>query len=264
MLTYRALTTVVRDQGFGPHSRLLALVDLPALGPLAGGAEAVLGALLASCETLLMPAFTTRCMVVPAEGPPDNGLAYSDDGRSLAAEFFTPDLPVDPDLGPVAEALRQHPEALRSAHPLYSFSGVGCADGLAVQPLDDPLAPLAWLADNDGDVLLLGAEPRANVALHLAERMAGRKQFIRWALTPQGVIECPNSPGCREGFAAVEPQLRGVVRRASVGQGALIWIPLRDLLHTVVNWIRQDPRALLCDRPDCAACRDVRAAVRQP
>lgn len=264
MLTYRALTTTLRDQGFGPHSRLLALVDVPALGPLSGGTEAVLGALLASCETLLMPAFTTRCMVVPADGPPGNGLVYGDNGRNLTADFFTSDLPADADLGPVAEALRQHPESARSIHPLYSFAGVGCQDGLATQTLDDPLSPLAWLADNDGDVLLLGAGARANVALHLAERLAGRKQFVRWALTPQGVVECPACPGCREGFPAVGQRLRGIARRAPLGEAALTWIPLRDLVHITVGWIREDPRALLCDRPDCPACRDVRAAVRAP
>jgi len=27
--------------------------------------------------------------------------------------------------------------------------------------------------------------------------------------------------------------------------------------------LREDPRALLCDRPTCERCRDVRAAVRR-
>ena len=39
-------------------------------------------------------------------------------------------------------------------------------------------------------------------------------------------------------------------------------IPVRDLIHIAVGWIRQDPRALLCEQPGCSRCQAVRASVR--
>lgn len=263
MLTYRALVTCLRDLGLTPASRLIAHVDLHTLGPIAGGAEALLGAMLASCETLVMPAFTYRCMVTPKAGPPDNAIAYDiKDEASQASEVFSPEMPVDPSLGPLAEMLRQRPEARRSSHPVLSLVGVNAQAILEAQTLEEPLAPIGALADGDGDVLLLGADQRANFSLHYAERLAGRKQFLRWALLGARVVECPAFPGCAEGFEAVEPHIQGIIRQAPSGSSTARLIPLRDLVNITVGWIRQDPRALLCDRPECAACRDVRASVR--
>jgi aminoglycoside 3-N-acetyltransferase len=62
--------------------------------------------------------------------------------------------------------------------------------------LDDPLAPVGALAEENGTVLLIGVNHTVNTSIHYAEKIAGRKQFIRWALTPQGVRECPGFPGC--------------------------------------------------------------------
>ena len=147
-------------------------------------------------------------------------------------------------------------------HPLYSFVGVNADEALQSQSIDEPLAPVGWLADFDGDVLLLGANHKDNVSLYYAEHVAGRKQFIRWALTPEGVVVCPNCPGCSEGFPAISDRLAGIVRRARLGTARVELIPVRDLIHIAVGWIRQDPRALLCEQPGCALCHAVRASVR--
>lgn len=264
MASYRALLTALRDLGLTPRSRVIAHVSLPALGPLAGGAESVLGALLASSETLIMPSFTFSTMVIPGAGPSENGIVYSTtDHASALADFYDPDMPADPSMGEVVEVLRRHPDATRSPHPILSFVGIRAEEALASQTLEEPLAPIRHLADGDGDILLMGTDQTANTSLHFAERLAGRKQFIRWALTPSGVVECPAFPGCSDGFQAIEPHLAGVVRQVRLGPAKLQLVPLRDLIHLTVAWLREDPRALLCDRPTCDRCRDVRAAVRR-
>jgi aminoglycoside 3-N-acetyltransferase len=171
-------------------------------------------------------------------------------------------MPADTAMGAAAEALRLHPEAGRSGHPMLSFAAMNGEQALAAQTLDAPLAPIEWLAEYDGDVLLLGVDQRANTSIHFAEQLAGRKQFIRWALTPQGVVECPGWPGCPDGFEALSPRLEGVIRSATLGRGIAQMIPLRDLIHIVVGWIREDPRALLCDRLGCERCSVIRADVR--
>lgn len=262
MITYRDLTRALHDVGLTPSSVVLAHVCLDTLDPIRGGAQAVLGALLASCQAVVMPTFTTRTLIVPLTGPPNNGLTYDQEETNAQAEVFDPQMPADPDMGEVAETLRQHPAAHRSSHPVLSFSGIGADASLDTQTIDDPWAPIAALAEADADVLLLGADHTANVSLHYAEKLTGRKQFLRWALLPGSIVACPAFPGCSDGFPAIAPRLEGVSRMATLGQTTIELIPLRDLIHIAVGWVRQDPRALLCDRPDCPLCRDVRTAIR--
>jgi aminoglycoside 3-N-acetyltransferase len=263
MITYRSLTQAFAQIGVQPEGVLLAHVDDDFAAQVVGGADSVLGALLACSHGLLLPAFTRRCEVVPSVGPPDNGIDYAAQPElSLQAEFFRADLVPDPGQATVAEALRPKPGAVRSSHPLLSFLGWQVEDLLAAQSLQTPLAPLAQLAVTDGDILLLGAGHRHSTAIHYAEGLAGRRTFVRWALTPAGVRECPGMPGCSEGFEALDERLNGIDRRLELDGRPLRLLPLRDLVHVVVGWIRQDPRALLCSRAGCAMCSAVRSSVR--
>ena len=142
--------------------------------------------------------------------------------------------------------------------------GINADAALEAQTLEEPWGPIAQLASQDGDLILLGVEHTANVALYLAEQRAGRKQFVRWALTPQGVVECPVYPGCPRGFEAIQSRLRGIGNEGWLGSAHLQLVPLRDLLHTATAWIREDPGALLCADPTCALCRAVRVAQPKP
>jgi aminoglycoside 3-N-acetyltransferase len=263
MLTYRELVNALRGLGLDPQRRVLALVNFEALGPLPGGAETFIGALQSTCELLITPAFTPQCQVIPQVGPEDNGLDYGSDAESNAsAELFDPDLPAAGPQGELANAIVRGGKGGRSAHPLLSFAGVRADEALAAQSVADPLGSIAWLAEYDADVLLVGCDHSWNVGLHYAEHIAGRRTFVRWALTDHGVVECPAMPGCMEGFGAIEGRLTGLAQTAALGEARLEVVPLRDLVHLASGWIREDPRALLCDRPTCARCRAVRAAVR--
>jgi aminoglycoside 3-N-acetyltransferase len=185
--------------------------------------------------------------------------------------MFTLAVPVHPSLGPVAEAFRHVTGALRSRHPLYSFVAVGpdAEKTLMAQSVAEPLGPIAHLAEAEAgaDVLLLGADHTANLALHYAEARAGRKQFVRWALTPKGAVECPGCPGCPDGFNAVVPHLRGLSRVAQIGTARVERIPLGRMVQVVTDLLRRDPAALLCSRAGCERCfavRTVLAGTRQP
>jgi aminoglycoside 3-N-acetyltransferase len=236
--------------------------SLPSFAPDVGGPQALLGALTATCEIIVAPSFTMRTLVTPPFGPPYNGLRYEAANANEEAEFFHADLPTDPLYADLAEPMRHLPQAERSLHPALSFCGVRAGQALAAQSLEEPLGPVRWMAEADADVLLIGADHRRNVGLHHAERVAGRKPFVRWALTEQGVVVCPQFPGCSDGFNAVATRLGGIARQANVTGHEILAIPLRDLIHVAVGWIREDPRALLCDRPACERCSDVRQSVR--
>jgi aminoglycoside 3-N-acetyltransferase len=265
ILSFREIQRGLRDLGLTRESRVLALVSLPALGEVRGGAEAVAGALVTQCGLVVSPAFTYQCQVFPQVGPPDNGLVYGDHmDENADAEIFRPDFPVHPDLGAVAEVLRARPDAARSAHPLLSFTAVGegAEQVLKAQSLAEPFGPMARLAEDGGEVLLLGTTHAANVAIHYAEYRAGRKQFIRWALTAAGVVECVGWPGCSAGFNAVSSRLRTVTQIKQIGPTCAQRVPLQDLLRAVDDMLHADPLALLCQDPACPRCGAVRATVR--
>jgi aminoglycoside 3-N-acetyltransferase len=262
MLTYRDLCGEFRRLDLPPTAPVLVHALPASFDGFKGGVDTLLGGLLSSFSTVLMPAFTFRTMLIPETGPEDNALAYGS-GRETnpAAEFFRPNLPVDPGLGLLPERLRQVPQASRSSHPILSFSGVNAADFLAAQTLEDPLALIGALAQSDGWVLLVGVDQTVNVSLHWAERLAGRRQFLRWALTPGRILECPRFPGCPDGFPVLEPHLEDIRRPGRLGPFLLRAYPLADLLEITSHLLHQDPADLLCSRSDCERCAAVRRSI---
>ena len=263
-VTFRDIQKGLRELGLTPHSRVLVHTSLSAFGHVRGGAETVVGALTSACQLVMAPTFTYQCMIHPRVGPPNNGMAYGDHFSANAeAEMFQPNLPAHPDMGGVAETLRRLPGAARSSHPLLSFAAVGQGAelALAAQSLAEPLGPIAHLAEHEGDALLLGVGHSVNTSIHYAEYHAGRKQFIRWALTPRGVVECVAWPGDSAGFDAILPHVRDLIRSTQIGQAHVQRLPLRDLLRVAEGLIRADPAVLLCQQPGCERCEAVRGSL---
>jgi aminoglycoside 3-N-acetyltransferase len=146
-------------------------------------------------------------------------------------------------------------------HPILSFIGMNASSYLESQTLAEPLKPLECLSEAKGWALLLGVDHTVNTSIHYAERLAGRKQFVRWALTPEGVVECPGFPGCSDGFGQLAPRLEPVARQMQVGTGLVQAVPLQELVATASAWIKADPLAMLCDRSYCERCAAVRKSV---
>lgn len=222
-------------------------------------ANTMLDALLATTRGIIMPAFTYKTMLNPEVGPPRNGITYGNDSDlNKMAEPFHPDMPVDKTMGVLPEILRKHPKAKRSSHPIQSFAGINANAILNSQTVYDPLAPIGALAEQDGWVLLLGVDHRVNTSIHYAEKLAGRMQFIRWALRPEKVVECPGFPGDSEGFNAIVPAVEKHTRRVEIGNALVQAVHLRSLIRAVMDSLKENPLALLCDRLDCERCNAVR------
>ncbi len=263
VVNYRDLVNGIRQLGVTGRPAI-AHVSLSAFGMVRGGADTLLGALLSGVSGLMMPAFTYTTMLIPEDGPDANASDYGS-GRDTnrMAEFFKENLPADSLMGVVAEALRRRPDALRSMHPILSFAGVQVEEALKAQTYADPLAPIRVLARQGASVILMGVDHTVNTSIHYAERLSGRRQFIRWALTPDGVRECPGFPGCSDGFQAVESLLAGLTRTVSIGGAQVSAFALVDLIDEVQQLLKRDPLALLCDRLECPRCDAVRADVRR-
>lgn len=261
IITYRDLLNTFRALDINPSDPVIAHAALGAFGQVHGGPQVMVGALLATFSSVMMPSFTYKTMVTPEVGPLNNAIKYgnhSDANRT--AEIYDPDLPADPLMGIVPETLRKHPKARRSRHPLLSFVGVNAEQALDAQTLEEPLAPIRILYELNGWALLIGTDHMTNTSIHLGERLAGRKQFVRWALTSQGVIECPGFPGCSDGFQAIQPYIKstGALRSARLGPAEIQTIPLQVLISTVQDRLRANPLALLCEYPECMRCQAIR------
>lgn len=262
MIGYSDLATAFRKLSLPPGVPTMVHASLSAFGPVEGGAQTVVEAILEVFPSVLMPAFTYKTMLVPDTGPPDNGLVYgtySDANRQ--ALFFDATMPVDRLIGMIPEMFRLHPQALRSTHPILSFSGVNAQPFIESQTIAEPLAPFRLLLEQRAWVILMGVDHTVDTALHYAEKLAGRRQFVRWALTPGGVVECPGFPGCSDGFEAIAPRLSFIVRKTRVGKAAIQAIPMLSLIQIAATWIKQDPLALLCNHSYCERCRSVRQVV---
>ena len=240
------------------NNLVIAHASLKAFGPIEGGAWTLLNALLESTRGIIMPTFTYKTMLNPEVGPPNNGITYgTQEDLNKMAEPFHADMPVDPLMGILPETLRRHPKAKRSSHPIQSFAGIGADAAINSQTIFNPLAPIGLLAENDGWVLLLGVDHRVNTGIHFAEKLAGRMQFIRWALTRDRVVECTGFPGDSEGFNAIAPDVEKYTRRLEIGGALVQAVHLKSLLNIVVRKINDDPFALLCGLQDCERCNAV-------
>ena len=239
---------------------VIAHASLKPFGYVEGGADAVLDAVLASFASVIMPTHTYKTKIIPDVGPPNNGIVYgSGQDQNKMAEPFHPDMRADPMIGILPETLRNHPLAIRTSHPILSFAGINADFTLVTQTLYEPLAPIGAMAEQDGWVVLINVDHTANTSIHYAEKLAGRKQFIRWALGNGRVVECPNYPGDSMGFQAVEEHLKFDTRRVEIGEALLQAVPLKRLFAAVQELIKKDPLALLCERTDCERCNAVRA-----
>jgi aminoglycoside 3-N-acetyltransferase len=262
MTGFRDLVTTFRELDLGHPCPVIVHASLSAFGRVEGGAETIVGALLYSFNAVVMPSFTYKTMIVPEVGPPNNGITYGNRDTNLMAEFYRSSMPVDRTIGVIPEALRRHPIAKRSLHPILSFVGVNAEPFLQCQTIEEPLLPIGAMMEADGWVILLGVDHRVNTSIHYGERLAGRLQFIRWALTKGGVQECPHYPGCSDGFESITPKLAEIGRSVEVGGALVRAFPLAEMVRIIREWIVSEPLALLCDRPGCERCQEVRNQVR--
>jgi aminoglycoside N3'-acetyltransferase len=215
-LSADALVQDLHRLGVRAGDLLMVHASLRAVGPVAGGPDAVLAALLAA----IGPDGTLMAYVSWDRSPYEETL---DGNRLSPAEkrdwpAFDPATAAPyPGWGYLNTVLVNHPNARRSGHPDASMAAIGpMADALVGEhPLTSaygPGSPIARFIERGGKVLLLGAPLDAVTVLHYSEAIADmpNKRRVRTempVLTAHGekewvAIEDWDSNGITDRFAA--------------------------------------------------------------
>jgi len=258
-------------QALGLSGKPLSVhASLRSFGRIEGGADALIQALLSEGCTLLVPAFSFG-YAVPAppdmrplrNGCGDYGWMGDDDGpipgAAHAAIYNPGSMELDRDsMGALPAAVLQLPGRRRGSHPLQSFAAIGplAEELVAGQRPDDAYAPLRKLAERGGEAVLMGVGLERLTLLHLAEQLAGRELFRRWALDAAGQTMFAEVGSCSEGFGKLAGLLAPIARHGLAGASRWQVLPAAACLDIAAAAIRETPAITHCGDPGCDRCPD--------
>jgi len=257
------LRQTVRDLGVS-RSPVCLHSSFKSIGGVEGGPQTVVDAFLLEGCTLLVPTFTYHFRIPPPAGmrPAQNGWDYASAsaGAATARSVYRPDtLEISAkEMGIVPTTIVSLPGRVRGNHPLNSFTATGplAKEMILDQSGLDVYAPLKRLAEREGWVVLMGVGLSRMTLLHLAEEMAGRNLFRRWANRSNGKPVMVATGGCSEGFGNFEPVLGPLARESSVGRSLWRAFPVRELLDAARRAIQDRPQITHCGDADCLRCND--------
>ncbi len=253
-LTRDDIVRDLRAVGVGPGMTIMVHSSLSAIGRVEGGAETVIAALIEAVQpggTVAMPAMS-------------------------GGDVF--DLATSPsNVGTVTEAFRHWPGVARSFHPTHSACAIGPkAEYLLRDTLDQPTAvgsesPWGRLSRlPEGYVLLLGVDQDRNTLLHHPEELV-RAPYLstieRRYRDESGVVRTKTIelfPGPHRDFIGLEPLLveGKAMRIGKVGKAVARLMHAGTTVDIVVDALRRDPAAVLCDNPNCDDCVMQRAKIK--
>lgn len=253
--TSASLLAELRELGVEAGSTVMVHASMASLGFVAGGAHAVVLALLEAVGptgTLVMPTHSTD-LTDPASwsNPPVPEPWHLLMREAMPA--YDPALTPTRSMGAIVECFRHVPDVVRSEHPTVSAAAVGpnALELTAGHELRDGLgdaSPQGRLYDLDGQILLLGVTHANNTSLHLAERRSAPAD-ARWRkqsspLTVNGertwvTYDClDDDPGdferIGEAFAAT-----GAERAGPIGTGTGRLMRARNLVDFATEWMRE-------------------------
>jgi aminoglycoside N3'-acetyltransferase len=238
--------------------------SLRSFGWVKGGPLAVAEGFLAEGCTVVVPTFSYDLEVPPPIDmrPPQNGYDYSaiEEPTPRSSRIYTPKSTAFSReyMGVIPAAVLAMPRHVRGTHPLNSFAAVGPLAHRVItsqRPMN-VYGPLKVLAETDGAVVMMGVGLNRMTLLHLAEQMAGRNLFRRWANGPDGQPMQVEVGSCSEGFTNLAPILSPIVTEEKVGKSVWRAYPVKETLTVAAREIRANPRLTHCGDANCLRCRD--------
>lgn len=253
--TVSSLVADLSRLGIGSGDVVIVHSSLRSIGWVAGGAQAVVEALLTAVGptgTIVMPTQSGQLSDPAQWEDPPVPAAWHD---TIRAEMpaFDPHLTPTRSMGAIIDCFRSHSASIRSAHPTVSFA----ANGHDAQTIidDHPLAPglgdgspLTRLYDLNASVLLIGVGHGNNTSLHLAEHRAswaGKGQRSegapvlvdgerRWAQWEDLDIDEGDFDTIGSAFASAGQQQTGLV-----GMASSHLMSQRALVDFAVSWMSE-------------------------
>lgn len=256
--TRRDLADGLRRIGLSEGDSVVVHSSLRALGPVNGGAETVVDALLDVIG--------------------DEGLLLAPTYTYFATRF---DPATEPSLtGRLTETIRTREDAHRSWHPTHSAAAIGAGaaeivEGHHLRAACGFGSPLDRVMSRNGWVLLIGVGHNANSTIHVGEVHAAvpyldvpffaNSPTELTVVTPHGDLVVPiiYPSGCSKAFGAVERPLRqrGAIRDGILGDALMQLMRGRAVVETVVEMLTANPSELLCADPSCHRCSESRKTI---
>lgn len=255
MLTQREIEEGLLALGLQPGAIVVVHSSLSSLGPVSGGANAVIDALIEAVGpggTLMMPTHPAR------------------DGRT-----FEPDV-IPSDMGVISETFRLRPGVLRSRHPYHPVAGYGAraeeilSDHEESAVPDGPETPYGRLITLGGKVLHVGCDLDTMTLLHTVEaeldlpylrelemKYVDRDREVR-AMT---IRRCPG--GHRGGVLKFDRLFRaeGAMAVDTIGPAVCRLIDARRAAAIMRREMSRDPGFALDENPHCADCVGYREKI---
>ena len=240
----------LNDMDIKAGDRIMVHSSLKSMGWIAGGAQAVVEALMETVTasgTIVMPSQSAdNSDPVYWMEPPIPESWHEQLRETLPA--YDPHLSPLRGMGKIAECFHRHPDTVRSPHPAHSLMawGLHAADWMRNHPLDDSFgagSPLAKMITADVKILLIGVGFDTCTALHYAE-------FMQDNLTtsPQGAAIMRNGERIWQRFDCVDmdsdrfPEIikdfPGNIEIGRLGQAETKLTPMRPLVEYGIEWIK--------------------------
>jgi aminoglycoside 3-N-acetyltransferase len=258
-LTTSLLVRQLRACGLEAGQHLIVHTRLSAFGWIAGGAVALIEALMrviTPSGTIMMPAFSADNSDPRYWQHPPIPQSWWQIYRDHAPAFDPAKTPTW-GIGVTAELFRTFPGVVRSAHPSASFAAWGAqaaritADHAPEDEFGDR-SPLARLYELDGFILLLGVDHGSNSSLHLAESRANwaGKGFQRtgaavlidgvrqWIEYDELLIDSDDFPQLGDDY-----EREHGIRRHHVGRAEVRFMRQRPLIDYAVGWLERNRKA---------------------
>ncbi|MFN2272474.1 MAG: AAC(3) family N-acetyltransferase [Anaerolineae bacterium] len=238
--------------------------SLRSFGWVKGGPLAVVDGFLAQGCTVVVPTFSYDLAVPPLIDmrPLQNGYDYDtiEEPTPGSRRIYTPKSTTFSReyMGAIPAAVLAMPRHVRGNHPLNSFAAVGPLAHRVISSQEpmDVYGPLKVLAELDGSVVMMGVGLNRMTLLHLAEQMAGRNLFRRWANGPDGQPMQVEVGSCSEGFGNLQSILSRVMTEVKVGESTWRVYPVKETLAISAREIQANPNLTHCGDANCLRCRD--------
>jgi aminoglycoside N3'-acetyltransferase len=238
--------------------------SMRSFGWVKGGPLAVVDGFLAQGCTVVVPTFSYDLAVPPPVEmrPLQNGYDYDaiEEPMPGSKRIYIPKSTAFSReyMGAIPAAVLAMPRHVRGNHPLNSFAAVGplARRVISSQEPMDVYGPLKVLAELDGSVVMMGVGLNRMTLLHLAEQMAGRNLFRRWANGPDGQPMQVEVGSCSEGFGNLQSILSRVMTEVKVGESTWRVYPVKETLAISAREIQANPNLTHCGDANCLRCRD--------